>query len=721
MPAQSEPTARASGVVAHENVASPRVPEARGQSRTGLAVVQVKTSAVGQYSVALLAFGIALFLERVLGVFMATHPFLFFYGAVAIAGWWGGWGPALMNTALSLISFSAFFPLGHQGDWVRPSDVVSLGIFAMLSLLVTKLNVSLRQTNAERALLLERERAARSEAENERARLHALFMQAPAHIALFRGPQHIYELSNPPNNELLGHRQLVGRTVRQAVPTAEAEVIASLLDRVYTSGEPFVGREMPIRVPRSDGGEHEVYFNLVYQPTRNSQGQVDGIAGFGFDVTDLAQARQRAEALTAELRHGEERLRMLAEAGATLASSLDYEATLKNMARLAVPRLADWCFVDVAMADGTFKRVEVAHAAPEDAPLAERARGFTAVLAGNPLHPPTQALLRGEALIIEDFTDARLEASGHSVEHVSIMRAIRPRSFVIVPLVVRERTMGVLTCFTTHSGRHYTNIDLSFFRELASRASLSMENARLYREAQEAIHLRDEFLSIASHELKTPLTPLSLKLQSLSRELSRTAGMLPRPLVESYVEVGSRQVKKLSELVNTLLDVSRIASGRLRLDAVEVDLAALVRELVGRHEAQAVRMGSPLQLEGADVPIIGWWDRLRLEQVVMNLVDNAIKYGQGRPIHLRLAEGPERARLTVRDEGIGIAPEHLPRIFGRFERAVSDRHYGGLGLGLYITRTLVEAMSGTVRVESLLGRGSTFTVELPRAHHARDS
>jgi signal transduction histidine kinase len=184
-------------------------------------------------------------------------------------------------------------------------------------------------------------------------------------------------------------------------------------------------------------------------------------------------------------------------------------------------------------------------------------------------------------------------------------------------------------------------------------------------------------------------------------------------VVESYVEVGARQVKKLSELVGDLLDVSRITAGRLTLELEDVDLVPLVREVLARHETSATRVGSTLHFEDVDARLTGRWDRLRLEQVVTNLVDNAVKYGSGRPIHVRVEPNGSGAKLTVRDEGIGIAPEYLPRIFGRFERAVSERHYGGLGLGLYITRTLVEALGGMVRVESEHGRGSTFTVELP--------
>ncbi|HZI08750.1 MAG TPA: GAF domain-containing sensor histidine kinase, partial [Myxococcus sp.] len=525
---------------------------------------------------------------------------------------------------------------------------------------------------------------------------------------------HVYIFSNKQNDELLGHRPLLGRTVQEVLRETGSMDLLPILDGVYTTEGTFIGHGVPFKALRPDGTTREAFLNLVYQPTRDTEGKVDGIAGFGFEVTDLVHARQRAEALASELRQAEARTRVLAESSAVLATSLDYEATLRNTARLVVPSLADWCLVDLAEPDGTFRRVEVAHAAPEDAALADEVRSFQLQPQDNPHHPPTQALLRGEAMLFTDVSPERIRASAHSEAHARVMLATGILTLMSVPLVARGRTLGVLTLFTSRSGRRYTPGDLAFAKELAHRAALSMENARLYREAQEAVRLRDEFLSIASHELKTPLTPLSLKLQALSRELARRPGDVPRAQVESYVEVGSRQVKKLSELIGDLLDVSRIAAGRLTLVPEDMDLGDLVREVVARYEPQAARSGSTLQLECGARGLTGRWDRLRLEQVVTNLVDNAVKYGEGRPVAVKVEGTEDGVRLTVRDEGIGIPPEALPRLFGRFERAVSERHYGGLGLGLYITRTLVESMGGQVRVESEPERGSTFTVELPR-------
>jgi signal transduction histidine kinase len=173
-------------------------------------------------------------------------------------------------------------------------------------------------------------------------------------------------------------------------------------------------------------------------------------------------------------------------------------------------------------------------------------------------------------------------------------------------------------------------------------------------------------------------------------------------------------VKKLGALIGDLLDVSRISANRMKLSLAPMDFAAMLLEVVSRYEAQALRAGTALQ---ADVPtsLMGTWDTMRLEQVVVNLLDNALKYGAGKPVRLRLVEDSGNAILTVQDEGIGIAPEAQRRIFERFARAVSDRHYGGLGLGLYITKTLVEAMGGTIQVQSEPGRGATFTVVLPKS------
>lgn len=229
---------------------------------------------------------------------------------------------------------------------------------------------------------------------------------------------------------------------------------------------------------------------------------------------------------------------------------------------------------------------------------------------------------------------------------------------------------------------------------------------------KQAIHSRDEFLLVASHELRTPLSVLQLQLQSLQRSID---GLGPRDTADRVVaKLGTavRQTGRLHRLVESLLDVARITAGRLTLEPEEIDLARLARDVVERFGDDASRAGCSLQVD-ADVPVVGCWDRLRVEQVLTNLVSNAIKYAPGQPIEITVAMDTKKATLTVSDHGIGIESESLARIFGRFERAVPSQHYGGLGMGLYITREIVEAHGGLVRAISEPGRGATFTVELP--------
>ncbi len=240
------------------------------------------------------------------------------------------------------------------------------------------------------------------------------------------------------------------------------------------------------------------------------------------------------------------------------------------------------------------------------------------------------------------------------------------------------------------------------------------EQLRLLRETQEAVRTRDEFLTVAAHELRTPLTALRLRLQgvssSLQVEVNRpwSAERLTQALASA-----DRQVGRLTSLVDTLLDVSQLQSHAPRLELEEVDLASVVREAVEHLEHEAARVGCRLVLDSLpSTP--GRWDRVRMSQVVRHLLTNAMKFGPGKPVEVALECQSDAAVLRVRDHGIGIAPERMEGLFQRFARAVSARHYGGLGLGLYRVRSIVEAHGGVVAVDSVPGQGATFRVHLPR-------
>ena len=310
-----------------------------------------------------------------------------------------------------------------------------------------------------------------------------------------------------------------------------------------------------------------------------------------------------------------------------------------------------------------------------------------------------------------DETDALQSVSEAIRQGSAVWLESLESSWAALPMMVHDKAVGSLV-LSFAEPRSLPSEDRAFLIALVQQCGQALERARLFREAQEAVSLRDEFLSVASHELKTPLTPLQLKLQGLRRETEGDAS--PEGLRERVmraVDGAEAQVRKLATLVNSLLDVSRIGAGKLRLELEDVDLAEVVREVVARFGLQAHKAECPLVVE-VPAELVGRWDKLRLEQIVTNLLTNALKYGAGKPICLSLSQEGGRVRFSVQDEGIGIEPRDQLRIFQRFERAVSDRHYGGLGLGLYITQQVVEALGGTISVQSEPGRGARFDVLL---------
>jgi PAS domain S-box-containing protein len=239
------------------------------------------------------------------------------------------------------------------------------------------------------------------------------------------------------------------------------------------------------------------------------------------------------------------------------------------------------------------------------------------------------------------------------------------------------------------------------------------DRKRAEEELREAVKVRDEFLSIASHELRTPVTALELNLTSvlpLVRGRRPTDEALEK--VTGKLERAARQVDRLATLINSLLDVTRITAGRLSLSPMSLDLSELVRGVVARFREMIERSESQLVLR-LDEEVPGRWDSMALETVMGNLLSNAVKFGSGRPIEVAVERDLEVARLVVIDHGIGIAPDQQNRIFERFERAVSARHYGGFGIGLWVARQLVEAHGGSILVASRTGEGSRFTVNLP--------
>jgi signal transduction histidine kinase len=362
--------------------------------------------------------------------------------------------------------------------------------------------------------------------------------------------------------------------------------------------------------------------------------------------------------------------------------------------RMTVPVFADWCAIHLVDDSGATTMDAVAHGDPPNEPLWSRLSERSAALFG-----VTRVVSANRASLPPPSSEV-------STELADLSKELGLRSWMCVPLRWRDTVIGTLSLASTRAERSYSSADVAFAEEVAIRVAMAIENSQLYRRAQAAIRIREDFVSIASHELKTPLTPLKLQLASLQRRLPED-----RKTLMDRLAVADRQVDKIEELVSQLLDVSKIAAGRFDLQPQWVDLGRIAERVIERFASHAPGRESPFRLKGA---ARAYLDPFRIEQLVTNLVSNAMKYGEGKPIEIELSADEERARLTVRDHGIGIGTREQARIFERFERAVSSNEYGGFGLGLWIARQVVEASGGKISVASELGKGAEFTVVLPR-------
>ncbi len=477
-------------------------------------------------------------------------------------------------------------------------------------------------------------------------------------------------------------------------PSASQRWAASL-----ESGSPF---DMEMRL--LDRRRQSYRWHLIRTvPVEDEAGRVTRWFGTGTDIHEQKRA--------------EESSRFLAEASAALAGVVDYESTLQRVAGLAVPYFADWSAVDMATDDGGLRRLAVAH---QDADKIDLLHQIMGEYPPDPQAPtgPYAVFHTGRPEFVSEITDDMLVRSAKDQRHLALIRSLGLKSFLCVPLAVSGGTLGVLTFATAESGRRYTEADLTLALDLAHRAAVAIENTRLYQALRDADRRKDEFLATLAHELRNPLAPIKNSLQILKMPRVDAA------TVERSREMMERQVYHLVRLVDDLLDVSRVMRGKIELRRERVELATVVARAVETVQplidAQRHELGVSVPPES--LPIDG--DPVRLAQVVGNLLTNAAKYTEkGGRIGLTAERDGGVAVLRVRDTGIGIAPEMLPRIFELFVQVdhAATRSQGGLGIGLTLVKNLVEMHHGTVEAHSEgLGKGSEFVVRLPLATQVID-
>jgi PAS domain S-box-containing protein len=447
---------------------------------------------------------------------------------------------------------------------------------------------------------------------------------------------------------------------------------------------------------RKDGSQF--WGTVVLCPMRDQAGRLRGFSNVARDLTE----RKKVEKAKA----------FLSDAGEILTGSLEYERTLQDVARLAVQGLADWCTVAIQEANG-LAVLAVAHTDPAKEP---KTRELI-----RQLPPGDMKLTRGLGHVVRtgqsDLCPDTLEAgwvrAALGVDTPARFLELGARSYMCVPLKARGDTFGVITFVSVAPGKSYGQVDLALAEELVRRAGLAVDNARLFRKAQEALKSRDEFLSMASHDLRSPLTSLRLQLQAVRRDMQPgREGARSTEKVVARMESMERQTDRMLHMMDALLDITQMTAGRLELRRQKLDLVELVRGAVATLDEELRQSGVQVRVH-AEGPVEGMWDRLRLEQVVDNLLSNAVKYGKGQPVDLTVSTDGTLARLVVRDQGVGIAPEDQERLFERFERVRLDRRVTGYGVGLWIVRHVVEAHGGSISIESRLGEGSSFIVQLP--------
>jgi PAS domain S-box-containing protein len=636
----------------------------------------------------------------------------------------GGRGAGLVSAALAIAGAAVAMWLPGRLPAVAAADRARLAVVGVLAPATVVLVDRLRRPGAaasdEQAAHLHAWTSVAGALADSEARTRAI-LDTVLDAIITIDEQGCIESVNPAAERIFGYQagELIGRNVSLLMPSPEREAHDQYLARWRATGERHIigiGREVQGR--RKDGTVFPL--ELVVNEVRLGDRRL--FTGLARDISE----RQRAEAERAELLRREQaaraaaeaaaqRAHLLAEAGAALASAaLDLTATLAALTRLLVPRLADWCVVDL-LSNGELQLVAVAHVDPAKEDLVRRLR------AAYPVDRQAErglarVLRTGEPEFFPVIDPAWRAAAARDPEHLALMEALAARSSLAVPLITRGRTLGALTLVFAESGRRYGEADLALAGELAQRAALAIDNARLYQETQAALRVRDTFLSIASHELRTPVTSLRGFVQALQRHQQR--GRLDPAHLASALPVIQRNADRLAGLIDDLLDVSRIQLGRLPLRLQPVDLVQLVRTVIEDHPAQFDRQ-HPLRLTAAVpvAPVLA--DPDRLAQVMTNLLDNAVTYSpDGGEVEVTVAADADGWRISVRDQGIGLAPGAGEAIFEPFTRQPGSvqQQPAGLGLGLYISRMIVEQHGGRIWIESAgPGCGATAQVWLPRS------
>ncbi len=542
------------------------------------------------------------------------------------------------------------------------------------------------------AILVFRDISDRKQAEADAARLAAI-VESSDDAIISKTLDGTIRTWNAAAERMFGYTadEAVGKSITLIIPAERLAEEHMILDKIRR-GERVEHFET-VRMTK-DGSPIDL--SLGISPIRNNRGEIVGASKIARDITD----RKRAE----------EAQRFLADVGDVLAGSLDSRTTLRTVASLCVPRLADWCAVDMLEAGHVLRRVAVAHTDPE------KVRWAHEIHRRYPPDPQSgrgvfKVLRTGHADLHAEISDEQLTRAARDPGELQILRELGMTSVMLVPLRARGQTLGVISLISAESRRHFGPADLALAEEVARRAGLAADNARLYGELVEADRRKDDFIALLAHELRNPLAPMRNGLQVMRLTMTDTG---PPAQARNMME---RQLGHMVRLIDDLLDISRVSRNKMELRRSRVLLADLVNSAVETARPGIEEAGHQLTISLPPKPVILDGDLTRLAQVFSNLLTNSAKYTEpGGHIWLDAERKGNEIVISVRDSGIGIPAESLPRIFDMFSQVdrTMERSTGGLGIGLALVKGLVEMHGGTVTAKSEgQGKGSTFTVKLP--------
>ena len=628
-------------------------------------------------------------------------PYLFFYPAIMIAAILGGVGPGVVATGLSAFTSVYLYLAPVRSMMVRETgEIVALVLFVLNGILMSRIGGI-----ARRATVREHELAA--------------IVQSSDDAIVGKELDGTIRTWNPGAERLFQYTaaEVVGQPITILIPPDRLSEETHVLTQIRAGHrvEPYE----TIR-RRKDGTEIDV--SLTVSPIRDVGGTVIGASKIARDISE----RRRAERLRDELVERErsardeavvarDRLAFLADVGAVLTSSLDYGETLNRAVHLAIPRLGDYCNVVITDDQGRMRHVAWGHVVrAKEAILRELALRLIERPTAGGMTLAATVMTTGRTLVMphDALVKAATDARPYDPEAVALAVQLQPWAYIGVPLYVRGRAVGVMSFGTSEqeSRRDYTDVDIVMVEEFARRVSLAVENARLFRQAEELNRLKDEFLATVSHELRTPLGAV----MGWARMLAD--GQLSPDRAKLAIDAIERNAQAQAKLVDDILDVARGVAGNVTLEMLPLDLAKVAHSGVEAIAPAAAGKKIAVDVEAAG-PVMVIGDQGRLRQVVWNLLSNAVKFTPaGGRVTVSVGASDGQAELQVTDTGMGISDAFLPYVFDKFRQADASftRQHGGLGLGLAIARHLIELHGGSIEARSAgEGTGATFVVRLP--------